>query len=83
MVLTKGNLARWNWLGNKIVAFVLVKKRFDCQVETYGEPFRLPLIYNHLIKLLIYLVIDLEGVGTTIKRQFLVGASALCWGYMA
>jgi len=67
------------------VAFVLVMKLFNISLlivmspSFYGETYGLPLIYIRLKPLLICLVRNrLRGVGTKLKGQLLVGASALC-----
>ena len=85
VILTKDNLARRNWKGNKQCCFCSSDETiqhffFDCHVAKFlwrAVQFALDLNPPHSITHLFGNW--LRGVGTKLKRQLLVGASALCW----
>jgi len=85
VILTKDNLARWNWNGNKQCCFCFSDETIqhlfiDCHVAKFlwravqfAFDLNPPRSITHLFSNW------LRGVGTKLKRQLLVGASALCW----
>ena len=85
VILTKDNLARQNWNGNKQCCFCssdeTIQHLFiDCHVAKFlwravqfAFDLNSPRSITHLFGNW------LRGVGTKLKRQLLVGASALCW----
>ena len=85
VILTKDNLAKRNWKGNKQCCFYSSDETiqhlfFDCHVAKFlwrDVQFALDLNPPHSIAHLFGNW--LRGAGTKLKRQLLVGASALCW----
>ena len=85
VILTKDNLARRNWNGNKLCCFCsndeTIQHLFiDCHVAKFlwravqfAFDLNPPRSITHLFGNW------LRGVGTKLKRQLLVGTSALCW----
>ena len=85
VILTKGNLARRNWNGNKQCCFCYrdetIQHLFiDCHVAKFlwravqfvfdlNPPRSITHLFSNWLR----------GVGTKLKRQLLVGTSALCW----
>ena len=85
VILTKDNLARRNWNGNKLCCFCsndeTIQHLFiDCHVAKFlwrAVQFAFDLNPPRSIT---YLFGNwLRGVETKLKRQLLAGASALCW----
>jgi hypothetical protein len=85
VVLTKDNLARHNWEGNRLCTFCAIQETiqhlfFDCHFARFiwravqvtfniGVPNSVTHLFNEWA----------NGLGLRVKKFFLIGASAICW----
>ena len=85
IILTKDNLARRNWNGNKQCCFCSSDETIqhffiDCHIAKFlWRAIQFAFDLNPPCSITHLLGNWLSGVGTKLKRQLLVGASALCW----